>query len=61
MTEEIKLLFEQLNDLDGSRANMETVARFERILRDLECKNITLLLDIDVNVNLMKNYIERIG
>ena len=60
MTEEIKLLFESLNNLKGSRANMEIVARFERILRDLECKNITLLIDIDLNVNLMKNYIERI-
>ena len=60
MTEKVKLLFESLNDLNGSPANMETVARFERILRSLECENITLLVDVDASVNSMKNYVERL-
>lgn len=60
MTEQVKLLLESLNNIDGSPANMETVARFERILRSLECENITLLVDIDASVNSMKNYVERL-
>ena len=61
MTEQAKLLFELLNDLNGSPANMLTVARFERILRNLnECEDITLLVDIDGSVNSMKNYVERL-